>query len=360
MHNKKIKITTIILLIILTIPLSIAITTPITPINPTTNINEQNDLGTSEAIQNTIIREHLKTRQEIKTYTDGKITEMENTVKTDGQKFIDENFRILDQRMQDLATKFLIKIAIAIVACIIFANATWFYFKRLINRKEAKRPNTITADELNTKLHGIIHEEFAKKLEQEKKVEYKAPPAQEFNEKQPIPPTVEMITKQIEEQKKKQPENQQPKQEGIIKRLFKKKETENPKPTKQSAIKRLFKIKNKTTPTTNINEPTTTEEETQKPTKQITMKDVEKKEAEKFQQELEALNKMFEEMQKNTQKPDPNQETPTTKNNPEINLFNEDPTIEQQEQTKAITRQQKIDQLNKQIQQIEQKINELE
>jgi hypothetical protein len=225
---------------------------------------------------------------------------------------------VFDARMYSLATTFLIKFVIAGVSVIIFANALWYYLRRLITKKESRRPKTLTSDDLNTKLHGIIHEEFRNKIEQEKNIEYKNKPNQEYNEKQPVPPTVEMIEKQIAKKKAEQKHREELEaltkiapeiKKGLLKRIFQKKQ-KIPKVQKENK-KGLFNIKKKTPdtmiPTIFVNpeeyknaKPNT--EDTNRPTKQTTIADAEKQEQERFNKELEELNERFE--KENTPKPE--------------------------------------------------------
>ena len=113
---KKIKNNPLLITLLLITILTTNTTAIVSPPNTiaVTTTNTPNTI-TNEQLQNQITQEAIKTRAEITAYTDRKTTELIQTFRIDGQKFIDENFKVLDQRMQDLATKTVIKITIGII-----------------------------------------------------------------------------------------------------------------------------------------------------------------------------------------------------------------------------------------------------
>lgn len=220
----KTKITIIIILITL---ISINLVLGATPINQpviTTPINPQTPVGvTNDQLMNVILQENIKTRTEFTAYTDRKITEMITTVKTDGQAMIDENFRILDQRIQDTATKLVIKITIGIIIAIILGLSIWYSIYHQINKLLKKRPHSLTSDEYALTRAGLITPEYATKIEKESRTQYKMPPSPEYKDAQPKPPSIQQIEKMIiARRKEKEIQQLQKEKEKKIKEYNKK------------------------------------------------------------------------------------------------------------------------------------------
>lgn len=203
----KTKITlTIILTIIIFSNIAIAVgENTLTPINP--NINQP--IISAQQIQDFYILEETKTRNEFTQYTNNKINEMINTIKVDGQRMIDENFRIFDERMHALAQEFLIKFIIGLMACIILANSIWYYIQKKIEGIGQKKAH-LTPDEYAHIISGILTKEYKERIKDQAPIENKQYADQPTI---PSPPSVEEIetminnrkyAKQIEKQHKQQ------------------------------------------------------------------------------------------------------------------------------------------------------------
>jgi hypothetical protein len=67
-------------------------------------------------------------------YFDTKSKELLETVTADAQGFIDENFRVLDERMNMLANKLLIKACVGLICSLLFALALWSLIKRAVRK----------------------------------------------------------------------------------------------------------------------------------------------------------------------------------------------------------------------------------
>jgi hypothetical protein len=194
----------LILILTLTIPLAFAVNT----------INPQPPPQTTslEDIKQTIIQQGIQTRTEITAYSDRKITEMITTVRTDGQKFIDDNYKVLDARIQEIALKLLIKLVLGIFFAIILSSAVWYAIRRAIEKKERLRPKDMTQDQYLAKKHGLISEEKKTQLLEEDHTIIKQTPLSETRLEPPTPPSISEIEKIIA---KNRLENNKQKIEGI-------------------------------------------------------------------------------------------------------------------------------------------------
>lgn len=164
---------------------------------PTTTFN--NDQATKDAV----IQESQRTRQEIKSYIDTKIGETTVKFQTEGQKFIDDNFAVMDKRIQYFISQFIIKVTIAIILAIIAGEAIWYMIKKSLGKLETTRPVSLTEEDYTKIRTGIITEEYQTKINKEQNTNYKAPPTPENQEIQPKPPTLERIQKIIDERRAK-------------------------------------------------------------------------------------------------------------------------------------------------------------
>ena len=109
--------------------------------------------------RNLIIQEHKNTKQ----YFDQKALEAEKFMETEGQAFIDENFKILDAQVRKLANTMLIKMIVGIIASILCAHLLWYLIKNRIEglrrQKSEKlftkrKIGTFTQDEINKMREG--------------------------------------------------------------------------------------------------------------------------------------------------------------------------------------------------------------
>jgi len=117
------KITITLILFLLAIPL----------------ITAQEGIGIDQAgLQNFIVKEEIKTRNEVKAHIDKTKDDLKKYVETEGQAFIDSNFKVLDERVHSLANKMLVKASIGIIVAIIFSQLIWFLIKRKIDSFKKK------------------------------------------------------------------------------------------------------------------------------------------------------------------------------------------------------------------------------
>jgi len=85
-------------------------------------------------LRNSVINENFKTRAELKAYLDKMRAEMSLEFQNEGQKFIDDNFRVLEDRIKSIFRTLLFAALVGIIASIVLANAIWFLIKRAIRR----------------------------------------------------------------------------------------------------------------------------------------------------------------------------------------------------------------------------------
>lgn len=175
-------------LILLIIPFSLAEIVPV-------NTNNQ-ALITNEQLNNQIQQQGLQTRSEITTYIDQKVAETISTLTTDGQEFINKNFKAFDKQMHELALKVLIQLIVGIMVAIILANAIWYAIKKAIDKKGEERPRYLILDTLTAKNYGLISEEYKAKIDREKNTNVK-PPVFEETKNNPEPPTLTEIEQMI-------------------------------------------------------------------------------------------------------------------------------------------------------------------
>jgi hypothetical protein len=150
-----------------------------------------------EDIKNTIIQQGIQTRTEITAYSDRKISEMITTVRTDGQKYIDDNYKVLDARIQEIALKLMIKIVLGIFFAIILSSAVWYAIKRAITKKDRLRPRDMTQDQFLAHKHGLITEEKKTQLLEEDQTIIRQNPLSGTRLEPPTPPSISEIEKII-------------------------------------------------------------------------------------------------------------------------------------------------------------------
>jgi hypothetical protein len=144
---------TILLLIILNTQIIHAENVPLPPFPTTTQVTQTTD------VTNIIIQENIKTRMEIKQYCDQKIQTMIDTVRTDGQNFIGQNFAEFDRRIHELAQKLFIKVILGAFTTILLAQLIFYIIKRKIDKKHMPRATIIKEISLSPTQAGIIIKE---------------------------------------------------------------------------------------------------------------------------------------------------------------------------------------------------------
>jgi len=193
---------------------------------------------TSMIIANKITEEHVKTRNDLKQYCDHKTDLMVKTVETEGQEFIDENFRIFDKRIHDLAREFLIRFIIAVTASILLAQLLFYVIKRKIEKKELPRKRILAPDGLRPQEIKLTTKEYRKVREEEK--ELPTFEEHEYMTKKEIRQT-EKQKKKIEEQRQKKLKQLKKQQEKLIKKIQKPKIKENDLIQQQKRIEEEIK-----------------------------------------------------------------------------------------------------------------------
>jgi hypothetical protein len=188
------------------------------------------------SLKNHVTAESIKTRTEFTSYTDKKIEEMNTQVTTKVQGYIDENFKILDDRTRLMFLKAQIQISIAVILCIIIANAIWYLIKRSIEKIRKPIPKTIK-DNLTANKYGLISEKYQETIHQEDKTIIKPTAYQDLTETSINTPQVKIIEELLREKKEKERLQAEKEKQKI--------EIENAK--KKEEIKKLLeKKRNKT------------------------------------------------------------------------------------------------------------------
>lgn len=123
-------------------------------------------------IQNVVLQDGLKTRNEIKAYLDRRIESFKTEFTKESENFIQQKFAILDTQIKNEAAKILIKAEIYLIAGIFFSIMLIYFIhlliKRLINRKatterkvilewlEAHEEETKTMKEFNKETREVL------------------------------------------------------------------------------------------------------------------------------------------------------------------------------------------------------------
>jgi uncharacterized protein YwqG len=157
---------------------------------------------------NHVSQEHIKTRTENTKYADAKFTQYEEKIQTEIKPFIDENFKILDDRLHALATQVIFQLSLSIFFAILLANATWYMIKRAIERIRKPRFNQKFKDTLTQNNYGIIPPEYKEKMKAEDQTIIKKP---ELIEKEitPTSPNMNQIETMLEKKHEQERKGEQ-------------------------------------------------------------------------------------------------------------------------------------------------------
>ena len=90
-------------------------------------------------LKNTFFSEEIKTRSDLKNYIDFKSDALITSVTEKSQKFLDENFIALDNRIHQYMNIFLIKLVIGIIASVLLAHMIYFLIINTINKLRRER-----------------------------------------------------------------------------------------------------------------------------------------------------------------------------------------------------------------------------
>jgi hypothetical protein len=193
-----IKITLTLLLFLITIiPFTLAVDNPAPiPTDP------------YASIKNHITAENIRTRTEFTQYTDRKIDEFTTYINTQGQKYVDENFKVLDDRMRAMFLKAQIQLTLNIILSIITAQAIWWFLKRKLEKIRRPRPTSIK-DNLSANKYGTISPEYQNKIDAEDKTIIKPTTYQDNNETTPNTPKVDLIEQMLADKRRKEQEQAQ-------------------------------------------------------------------------------------------------------------------------------------------------------
>lgn len=181
----------------------IAILTIILLLMPTLVLAEEPATDPITKLINHVTQEHIKTRTEATKYADAKFSQYDEKIQTEIKPFIDENFKILDDRLHALATQVILQISLAIFLSIIMANVIWYIIKRQIDNLRTRKNNRLHKDTLTANTYGQITPEYQKILDKEDQTIIKKPILKE-TEIKPTSPSIEQIQTMLEQKKEKE------------------------------------------------------------------------------------------------------------------------------------------------------------
>jgi hypothetical protein len=147
MTTKKIII--ILLLLLITIPIITA-----------------EEVTTDSQIRNLIIQQEILTRKEIKDHFDKTKKELEKFFEKEGKKFIDDNFKAIDNKIRKEFNILLIKGIIGIITSILFAQIIFYILKRKIKSMEERKKAKVPLKEIQEK--KILSKEEDGKIQESK------------------------------------------------------------------------------------------------------------------------------------------------------------------------------------------------
>ncbi|CAK0747234.1 hypothetical protein CCP1ISM_260006 [Azospirillaceae bacterium] len=99
-------------------------------------VEETSDYST---IRDLFINEEIRTRQELKTYIDGKVDTLNKDFEERGRGFVEEQMNVIQDRAKGLFNIILLKALIGLVVAIILGNAFWYIIKRALLRIKFKK-----------------------------------------------------------------------------------------------------------------------------------------------------------------------------------------------------------------------------
>ena len=95
-------------------------------------------------LKNSFFSENIKTRADLRMYFDTKSKELTETISADNKAVNDENYRIFEERMNNLANKMLIKACIGLICSLLFALALRSLIRRAVRKVNEHKGQVIT------------------------------------------------------------------------------------------------------------------------------------------------------------------------------------------------------------------------
>ena len=90
---------------------------------------EETTAGSTAVLKNLIVAEEIKTRTQLRTYCDKKITQVETLCVKKGEQYINENFQLFEDKIRSITNKMLIKVLLGIIGAILFSQIIWYLIK---------------------------------------------------------------------------------------------------------------------------------------------------------------------------------------------------------------------------------------
>lgn len=105
---------------------------------------EETTAGSTAVLKNLIVAEEIKTRTQLRTYCDKKITQVETLCVKKGEQYINENFQLFEDKIRSITNKMLIKVLLGIIGAILFSQIIWYLIKERIKKLKKKKEKPFT------------------------------------------------------------------------------------------------------------------------------------------------------------------------------------------------------------------------
>ena len=125
---------------------------------------EQQPILTQE-LQTFIVKEQIKTRGEVKNHIDKKSDRLIAEVTEKGQEFINRNFQIFDDSINNTFKKLMAQTIIGLISAILMAQVIWYLIKRKLDQIMYQRKMILESKRL--KNNQILEEQKKNEKTQE-------------------------------------------------------------------------------------------------------------------------------------------------------------------------------------------------
>jgi len=105
---------------------------------------EETTAGSTAVLKNLIVAEEIKTRTQLRTYCDKKITQVETLCVKKGEQYINENFQLFEDKIRSITNKMLIKVLLGIIGAILFSQIIWYLLRERIKKLKKKKEKPFT------------------------------------------------------------------------------------------------------------------------------------------------------------------------------------------------------------------------
>lgn len=92
-----------------------------------------------QGVTDVIYREEIKTRTELKNYIDTRVDELSISFEEKGQRFVNQNFKVAEERITSLAKKLMAEIILTAIVSILFSLCLMEIIKRRIDKIQRRK-----------------------------------------------------------------------------------------------------------------------------------------------------------------------------------------------------------------------------